>query len=175
MSIQCGNCGSILEDGVKFCRYCGNSVGVSQGYDPYAQQVQQQVTQGYDPNMHSQQGGGSFQQNIYIGQSVNTQPQASGSHFDGSVLDTFLVSLGASLLAGITFGIATPWAICIMMKFIMSHMIIDGRRLSFDGNGGQLIGNWIKWFLLTLITLGIYGFWVIPKMYDWVAKHTHFA
>ncbi|MDE5582348.1 MAG: DUF898 family protein [Ruminococcus sp.] len=196
MSIQCRNCGSILEDNVKFCRFCGNSVeqsGVNQGYDTYAQQVQQQVTQGYDPNMYNQQaqqqatqgydtnaygqqqGGGSFQQNIYIGQSMGVQQQGAVSKFDGSVLDTFLVALGASLLVGITFGIATPWAICIMMKFIFSHVIIDGRRLYFDGNGGQLIGNWIKWFLLMIITFGIYSFWVMPKMYDWVAKHTHFA
>ena len=30
------------------------------------------------------------------------------------------------------------------------------------------------WFLLTIITLGIYGFWLSIKMRQWVVKHTHF-
>lgn len=96
------------------------------------------------------------------------------SKYDGTVLETFLYTLGASLLISFTLGIATPWAICLLWKFIISHVTIDGKRLTFDGDGGQLFGNWIKWILLTYVTCGIYGFWVMPRMYHWVAKHTHF-
>lgn len=202
LSIQCKSCGNFLEDNVKFCRYCGTPVEqptnqqiqqqITQGYDNnmYNQQVQQQATQGYDNNMYNQQiqqqaqgfnnnqsgqqQGGTFQQNIYIDPNMIQQPAYRESKFDGSVLDTFLVTLGASILTSVTFGIAFPWALCIMWNFIISHVVIDGRRLSFDGNGGQLLGNWIKWFILTLITFGIYGFWVTPKLCNWVAKHTHF-
>ena len=39
--------------------------------------------------------------------------------------------------------------------------------------GGQLFGNYIKWFLLTIITLGIYSLWLSIKMKQWVTKHTH--
>jgi uncharacterized membrane protein YjgN (DUF898 family) len=60
-----------------------------------------------------------------------------------------------------------------MWKFIISHAVVDGKRLSFDGTGGQLFGNWIKWFLLSVITCGIYGFWVAPRLYNWVVSHTH--
>ncbi|EKA04629.1 hypothetical protein GMD1S_06982 [Streptococcus sp. GMD1S] len=35
---------------------------------------------------------------------------------------------------------------------------MDEQRLYFDGTGAQLFGNWIKGFLLTIITFGIYGF-----------------
>lgn len=101
-------------------------------------------------------------------------PENRGSRFDGGVLETFVNSLVASIIIGITCGIATPWAICFIYKFIISHVIIDGRRLTFDGNGAQLFGNWIKWFLLMIVTCGIYSFWVAPRLYDWVAKHTHF-
>ena len=96
------------------------------------------------------------------------------SRFDGSVLDTLLNSLAASCLISLTCGFGTPWAICYMYKFIIGHVIIDGRRLTFDGTGGELLGQWIKWYLLTLVTCGIYGFWVAPRVYDWVASHTHF-
>ena len=97
----------------------------------------------------------------------------SVSTWDGGVLDTIANAIVASLIMTFTCGIATPWAICYMWKFIISHVIVDGKRLSFDGNGGQLFGNWIKWFLLTIVTCGIYGFWVTPRLYNWIASHTH--
>lgn len=96
------------------------------------------------------------------------------STWDGGVFETVVNSIVASLISGITCGIATPWAVCYMMKFIVGHTVINGRRLKFDGNGGQLFGNWIKWFFLTIVTCGIYSFWVIPRMYKWIASHTHF-
>ena len=37
----------------------------------------------------------------------------------------------------------------------------------------QLFGNYIKWVLLTIITFGIYAFWLTIKMKQWVTKHTH--
>lgn len=97
------------------------------------------------------------------------------STWDGGVLDTVVNSIVASLIATFSCGIATPWAICYIMKFVIGHVIVDGRRLVFDGTGGQLFGQWIKWFLLTVITCGIYSFWVTPKLYQWVASHTHVA
>ena len=95
------------------------------------------------------------------------------STWDGGVLDTVVNSIVASLIISFTCGIATPWAICYMMKFIIEHAVIDGKRMTFDGNGAQLFGNWIKWFFLTIITCGIYGFWVMPRLYKWVASHIH--
>ena len=103
----------------------------------------------------------------------NCGMQVASSTWDGGVLDTVINSIVASLIISFTCGIATPWAICYIMKFVISHVIIDGHRLSFDGTGGQLFGNWIKWFFLTLITCGIYGFWVTPRLYKWIASHTH--
>ncbi|HDU8533600.1 TPA: DUF898 family protein, partial [Enterococcus faecalis] len=37
----------------------------------------------------------------------------------------------------------------------------------------QLFGHWIKWLLLTIITLGIYGFWLNIRLQQWITKHTH--
>lgn len=96
------------------------------------------------------------------------------STWDGGVLETIINSIVASLIISVTCGIATPWAICYMMKFVIEHAVINGKRLSFDGNGAQLFGNWIKWFLLTIVTCGIYSFWVVPQVYKWVASHIHF-
>lgn len=103
----------------------------------------------------------------------NCGMQAMVSTWDGGVLDTVVNAIVASLIMTFSCGIATPWAICYMMKYVIGHVIVDGHRLAFDGTGGQLFGNWIKWLLLTVITCGIYSFWVTPRLYKWIASHTH--
>lgn len=95
------------------------------------------------------------------------------SKFTGGLLGQIGINLLQALLIGLTFGLAAPWAICIKERWIAKHTIIDGKQLTFDGNGGQLFGNYIKWFLLTIITFGIYSFWLSIKMKQWVVKHTH--
>lgn len=146
----CGRCGAQCAPHESFCPRCGAPVANS-----YPQpQPQPQPQTNYTTN------------NYY------TAPNRE-STWDGGVLDTVITSLLASLLITITCGIAAPWAICYMMRFVVDHAVIDGRRMTFDGTGGQLFGQWIKWLLLTIITLGIYSFWVIPRMYKWVASHIH--
>ena len=99
----------------------------------------------------------------------------NNSEFDGGLLGLIGISILQGILITFTFGLGAPWAVCIRERWVAKHTIIDGRRLTFDGNGGQLFGNYIKWFLLTIVTLGIYGFWLSIKMKQWVVKHTHFA
>ena len=97
------------------------------------------------------------------------------SKFTGTLLGLLGINILQWFIIVCTFGLCLPWAICIKESWIAKHTIIDGQRLTFDGTGGQLFGNYIKWFLLTIITLGIYGFWLDIKMKQWVTKHTHFA
>ena len=95
------------------------------------------------------------------------------SYFDGGLLSQVRYAILAMIIIGFTIGIATPWAVCMMQNWKVQHTVIDRRRLYFDGTGSQLFGNWIKWFLLTIITLGIYSFWLHIKMEQWITKHTH--
>ena len=98
----------------------------------------------------------------------------NNSEFDGGLLGLIGISILQGILITFTLGLGTPWAVCIRERWVAKHTIIDGRRLTFDGNGGQLFGNYIKWFLLTIVTFGIYGFWLSIKMKQWIVKHTHF-
>jgi len=95
------------------------------------------------------------------------------SKFTGGLLGLIGVNLLQALVCFITLGIGAPWAVCIKQRWIASHTTIDGQRLYFDGTGAQLFGNYIKWFLLTIVTLGVYGFWLDLKMKCWIVKHTH--
>lgn len=97
------------------------------------------------------------------------------SRFEGGLLGLVGISILAWLVTVITFGIATPWAVCIKYRWIAKNTVIEGRRLQFIGTGGSLFLHYIKWLLLTFITLGIYGFWLYIKMLQWRTENTVFA
>ena len=97
------------------------------------------------------------------------------SEFTGGLLGLICINILQGLLITITLGFGAPWAMCMKERWIAKNTYIEGRQLAFDGTGAQLFGSYIKWFLLTLITFGIYGFWLEIKMKQWLVKHTHFA
>lgn len=96
------------------------------------------------------------------------------SYFDGGLADYIGYSIVAWAIAFFTLGICTPWSICIMQSWKAKHTIINGHRLQFTGSAIGLFGHWIKWFFLTIITFGIYSFWLNIKMQQWITKNTHF-
>lgn len=98
------------------------------------------------------------------------------SDFTGSALVNFGMNFVIGFVSLITLGIAYPFMLAWKLKWEAEHTYIDGRQLAFDGNGGQLLGNYIKWILLCLITFGIYAVFFMPlNMNRWTTKHTHFA
>ena len=74
-----------------------------------------------------------------------------------------------------TLTLGTPWAICLKERWVVEHTIIDDCQLTFDGTGWQLLGNFFKWLFFTIITIGIFIFWIPIKTKQWVTKHTHIA
>jgi uncharacterized membrane protein YjgN (DUF898 family) len=96
------------------------------------------------------------------------------SYFDGGLLQLIGINLLNNFLFFITIGIIFPRNLTRQKRWYYSHTYINGRRLKFTGTGGSLIGNWIKWMLLTIITLGIYGLWLPIKLKKWEVAHTIF-
>ncbi|MBW4258496.1 DUF898 domain-containing protein [Methanobacterium sp. YSL] len=96
------------------------------------------------------------------------------SDYTAGLFMTIVFNLVASTIIVLSLGILTPFAIVIRQQFVASHTYIEGKQLEFVGTGMGLFGQWIKWFLLTIITLGIYGFWVNLKMHQWVIRNTQF-
>ena len=105
---------------------------------------------------------------------VVVSPTKKGSYFEGK----FLHGLGWSLLSIIitvfTFGIGFPWAFCIMYRWKINNTVVGGQRLRFNGNGGSLIGNWIVWWFFSVISCGIYLYWVPRSLRAWKVKHMSF-
>ena len=96
------------------------------------------------------------------------------SSFQGNVVNWVGTAILAGLLTAVTLGFGAPWAICMYLRWFFDNSVIQGRKIKFNGTGGSLFGNWIKWFLLCLITFGIYGFWVVPAICKWVNQNLTF-
>lgn len=96
------------------------------------------------------------------------------SKFEGGVLAYIAYVILFCVVGSLTFGIGIPWVSASFQGWKARNTILDGRRLTFDGTGSQLFGNYIKWLIFTFLTFGIYGFWLFNKMTAWNVKHTHF-
>ena len=95
------------------------------------------------------------------------------SEFTGGLFGLIGIRLLGVIISVFTLGLGVPFATCISERWFAKHTIIDGQQLYFDGKAIQLFGNYIKWLLLTIVTLGIYAFWLGIKMRKWVVLHTH--
>jgi uncharacterized membrane protein YjgN (DUF898 family) len=93
------------------------------------------------------------------------------SKFSGSVLHIFLFCIWAPLLLTITLGLATPFVVCTVIRWICNNSVISGKKYVFKGKAVGLFGRWILWFLLSIITLGIYGFWSTRNQIRWVIEN----
>jgi len=71
-----------------------------------------------------------------------------------------------------TFGICYPWSLCMVYGWKVNHTTIDGKRLKFNGKAISLFGHWILWGFLTIITLGIFSFWLSIFLKKWIVKNT---
>jgi len=102
-------------------------------------------------------------------------PENGESYFDGWLIQRIGWRLLGLLITLCTGFICFPWAMCYYYRWETKHTVIKGRRLRFDGKGGQLFGRYILWLFLTVITCGIFVFWLTNKVKKWKAKHTVFA
>lgn len=77
------------------------------------------------------------------------------SYFDGEVLQLIGWKFLAWLLTAVTFGIAYPWAVCMVQRWETKHTVIESNRLKFDGKGIQLLGVWILLAILPFALLAV--------------------
>lgn len=80
----------------------------------------------------------------------------------------------AGLITGFTLGIGGPWASCMLYNYQYKHTVYNGKRLKFEGTGGDLFVNRFKWFFLSIVTFGIYLFFIPVKKQQWITSNLHF-
>jgi uncharacterized membrane protein YjgN (DUF898 family) len=99
----------------------------------------------------------------------------SGFRFTGGAATYLGTALLGGLITLLTLGICYPFALVLTERWKAKHSTIDGRPIVFTGTGLGLFGLWIKWLLLSIITVGIYLFWVGPQIQKWKWEHLAFA
>lgn len=94
------------------------------------------------------------------------------SKFNAGLFSWVWLLIWTTFVNLVTFFIAYPWTMCAMYGWKINNLTVNGYQMRFDGHGHQLFGMWIKWWFFTIITFGIYGFWVPIKLIQWQAAHT---
>ena len=123
---------------------------------------------------------------VQAANAVQVQQTAQASHqqhpaglqiyeFRGGAATWFGTQLLGALITALTLGICYPFAVVLVQRWRAKNTWLMGRRLQFVGTGWGIFGLWLKWMLLTVITLGIYSFWVYPRMTKWIVEKTVYA
>ncbi|GHU79693.1 hypothetical protein FACS189462_5420 [Spirochaetia bacterium] len=94
------------------------------------------------------------------------------SYFDGGLLSFIGWKILGFLITILTLGICYPLALCMSYGWETNHTVINGKRLQFTGKAGDLFLHWLLWLFLTIITLGIYSFWLFISLKKWIVKNT---
>lgn len=95
--------------------------------------------------------------------------------FDGGAATYLGTGVLAFLVTVGTLGICYPFALVLRERWRAKHTFVDGRQLCFTGSALGLFAMWLKWLLLFVVTLGIYGFWIGPRLQKWRVENTDFA
>jgi hypothetical protein len=95
--------------------------------------------------------------------------------FDGGAGSYLAISLLGLLVTVFSLGLLYPLAYVLRLRWRVEHTLIEGRRMRFTGTGPGLLGMWIKCWFLIVVTLGLYGFWVRPRLERWACEHTFLA
>ncbi|MET3165553.1 DUF898 family protein [Arthrobacter sp. UYEF10] len=95
--------------------------------------------------------------------------------FRGGAASWFGTQILGVLITICTIGICYPFALVLVERWRAKNTYLQGRQLQFVGTGWGICGLWIKWALLSIITLGIYTFWVYPRLMQWKVEKTVFA
>ena len=99
------------------------------------------------------------------------EPIEEGTYTGSSLVAFFLKQL-CLILNVCTLFILVPITTVWKYKYMVNHRKYDGYKIKFDGNGIQLIGRFILWILLSVVTFGIYALFVVIRLEKWKLSHT---
>lgn len=99
------------------------------------------------------------------------EPKKEPSYFEGKLIALIGINLLTFFLTIISLGFAYPAMYCMKKRWIYRNTVVNGYRLKFTGKGRQLIGKYILWSFLSIITIGIFTLWLPIKYQKWETKH----
>ncbi|MEE8299763.1 MAG: DUF898 family protein [Desulfatiglandales bacterium] len=96
--------------------------------------------------------------------------------FTGTGGELFVLMLIQGILTIVTLGFYAPWAICKFFTWKAQNTQVDSKSSQFTGTGGSLFVFYlIHLMLLPILTLGIYYFLGLYRLYAWKEEHTRYG
>ena len=96
--------------------------------------------------------------------------------FTGTGGQLFILGLIQGLLTIVTLGLYFPWALCKFFSWKAQNTLVGGRPSQFSGTGRALFVFYlIHLFILPLLTLGLYYFLGVFRLYAWKEEHTKYG
>ncbi len=96
------------------------------------------------------------------------------SYFDESVKAYLLLQIKYTLMCVFSLGLAYPWALCMKYRATYHHTVVCGKRLKFIGCPKDLAQHWVWWWLLCVITLGLFSIALHVRMKKWTIANVIF-
>ena len=94
--------------------------------------------------------------------------------FTGKPGEYFVVALISGICSIIPI-LGWPLAFNTMVGWVANGLLVDGRKIKYSADYGEVLVFLLLNFLLILVTLGIYTFWYVPKQLRFIADHTTYV
>ena len=97
--------------------------------------------------------------------------------YSGTGFGIFWRTILGTLLTIITLGLYVPWFMNSLTRYVCKHVqVIDPAggtqpTIEFTGSGWGLLARLIFWYILTYITLGLFGPWALNGMYRYTVRN----
>ena len=103
--------------------------------------------------------------------------EAIAFHYRGHGLEILgLVIIGA-ILCFFTLGLYLPWYVNNLIRYVAEHaepsQASGGSfsKIHYSGTGAGLFGRFVVWWLLTVVTLGLYSPWAFSSFYGYIVDN----
>ena len=75
---------------------------------------------------------------IFLDNSGNEVERLIGEIKESKLIELIGWNILNILLTLVTLGIGAPWGKCMLLRYEIEHTVLNGKRLKFIGNGGNL-------------------------------------
>ena len=188
MANRCPNCGKFLSAKDTVCSNCGAVLGAAPAkveapkVEAPKEEVKVETEVIIDEERVSvepapdviKEGSAPIIITRYENVPVRMEADLSGpSYFDGRWIQYVGWSLLGGLVTLFTLGVCYPLAYGWLARWEAKHTVTAGYRQVWKGSCGGLIGWWLLWCLLTVITLTIFAWWNPIRFRRWKVSHIY--
>lgn len=94
--------------------------------------------------------------------------------FKGTAGSFFVTWLVAALCTYIPF-VGPAIALNFVAEWLFKNLEVEGKQMHYSATLGESFKFTFVNALLIIVTLGIYVFWYVPKMYRYILDHVSYA